>query len=363
MGSVNQSLSLSDSETPSRDIDVLVVGDSNPDLILTGDVVPRFGQSEQLLDGADLTIGGSAAIVAHGLARLGLRVTMVAVVGADTFGELSRSQLSAAGVDVSPFQIDPELPTGLSVILVHQDTRTMLTLIGSIGALDQSSIGDDLLARARHLHASSFYLQPTLAAGLPELFARAHRAGVTTSLDTNLDPAGLWAGLDDVLPVTDILLPNRTEVIGIAGGLSTVSIEDAIEPDNPAGRRDQAAPNGRADVAESAELDGSADMIAAARLIAARGPLVVVKDGDRGAVIVSGDSEEVLHQKVFPVDAVDTTGAGDSFDAGFLAARLNGRPLAEALALACRAGALSTRGIGGTPTQATYEELLAAPNS
>ena len=69
---------------------VLVVGDVNPDLILRGDVVPRFGQAEQLLTDAILTIGGSAAIAAHGLARLGRPVSLVAAVGDDAFGPGSR---------------------------------------------------------------------------------------------------------------------------------------------------------------------------------------------------------------------------------------------------------------------------------
>jgi ribokinase len=316
-----------------RDIDVLVVGDANPDLILHGDVVPRFGQSEQLLDRADFLAGGSGAIVAHGLARLGVRTTMVAVLGDDTFGALTRDQLAAAGVDIGELRIDPEQPTGLTVILAHENSRTMLTLVGSIGSLDPATIGDDLLSRVRHVHASSFYLQPALAAGLADLFERAHRAGATTSLDTNLDPAGTWAGLDEVLPVTDILLPNRTEVLGIAGRYS-------------GGSGGSGGPDG---------VD-SGDPVAAARVVAKLGPLVVVKDGEHGAIAVSA-SGEVLRQPGHPVAAVDTTGAGDSFDAAFIAGHLQGLPLAAGLARACRAGALSTLGIGGTACQATAGEL------
>jgi ribokinase len=310
-----------------RDIDVLVVGDANPDLILRGDVVPRFGQSEQLLDSADFLAGGSGAIVAHGLARLGLRTTMVAVLGDDVFGAITREQLAAAGVDVTELRVDPELPTGLSVILNHQDSRTMLTLVGSIGSLDPATIDDVLLGRARHVHASSFYLQPVLAAGLAELFERAHRAGVSTSLDTNFDPAGDWAGLEQVLPVTDVLLPNRTEILGIAGRY----------------------PGG-----DSGEFTDPAE---AARVIARHGPLVVVKDGEHGAIAVTGGSGEVLREPGYPVAAIDTTGAGDSFDAAFIAGRLQGLPLAKCLAKACRAGALSTLGLGGTASQATAPQL------
>jgi ribokinase len=312
-----------------RDIDVLVVGDANPDLILRGDVVPRFGQSEQLLDSADFLAGGSGAIVAHGLARLGLRTTMVAVIGADAFGAITREQLAAAGVDVTELRVDPELPTGLTVILNHQDSRTMLTLVGSIGSLDPATIDDALLGRARHVHASSFYLQPVLAAGLAELFERAHRAGTSTSLDTNLDPAGDWAGLEHVLPVTDVLLPNRTEILGIAGRYSGGDSSAAFT-----------------------------DPVDAARVIARYGPLVVVKDGEHGAIAVTGPARsEVLRELGYPVAAIDTTGAGDSFDAAFIAGRLQGLPLAKCLATACRAGALSTLGIGGTAGQATAAQL------
>jgi ribokinase len=309
-----------------RDIDVLVVGDANPDLILTGDTVPRFGQSEQLLERADLVIGGSGAIVAHGVARLGRHATLAATIGADPFGDLLRERLAAGGVDVGELRTHPNHPTGLTVVLNHEQTRTMLTLVGSISSLDPASIDDALLARTRHLHASSFYLQPRMRPGLAELFARAHALAVSTSLDTNVDPQDRYLGLDDVLPHTDVLLPNRREILGIAGyfGLPTDPAEDAVE---------------------------------AAALVAKLGPLVVVKDGAQGAFAVEGPGATAVHEPGRPVDAVDSTGAGDSFDAAFLAARLDGRPLAECLARACRAGALSTRAVGGTAAQAMAADL------
>ena len=313
-----------------RDIDVLVVGDANPDLILRGDVVPRFGQSEQLLDGADLTVGGSGAIVAHGLARLGLRTTMVAVIGADAFGTLTRDQMAAAGIDVAQLRTDPARPTGLSVILIQGESRSILTLVGAIATLDPAGVDDDLLRRAEHVHVSSFFLQPTLAAGLPDLFRRARAAGCSTSLDTNFDPAGRWDGLEDVLPVTDVLLPNRTEALALAKRYG------AADPDAPTGE--------------------AADVAVAAAAISARGPLVVVKDGERGAVAVTPDGQ-TWRQPGHPVVAVDSTGAGDSFDAAFLAGRSLGRSLPECLDLACRAGARSTLGVGGTSTQATAADL------
>src|SRR3954470_4119261 len=83
-------------------LDVLVVGDANPDLVLRGDVRPRFGQAEQLLTGAELVLGGSAAITAAGCARLGLRTALLSVLGGDVFGALVRQRLTERGVELLP---------------------------------------------------------------------------------------------------------------------------------------------------------------------------------------------------------------------------------------------------------------------
>src|SRR3954464_4199598 len=112
--------------------DVLVVGDANPDLILRGDVVPRFGQAEQLLAGADLVIGGSGAIVAHGLARLGRPTRLVATVGPDAVGDLMEQLLSGGGVDTSSLLRDPAASTGITVVLSAPEDRAVLTHLGAI---------------------------------------------------------------------------------------------------------------------------------------------------------------------------------------------------------------------------------------
>ena len=94
-----------------RDIDLLVVGDCNPDLVLRGGQVrPVFGQAERMVDRADLVIGGTSSITACGAARLGLSTTFVGVVGDDDFGRFMRDQMSAAGVDMSPWSSIRPLP-------------------------------------------------------------------------------------------------------------------------------------------------------------------------------------------------------------------------------------------------------------
>ena len=303
------------------DHDLLVLGDANPDLVLSGgDVTPAFGQAERLVDEARLTVGGSAAIMACGAARLGLRVAFVGVVGDDLFGSFMREELAARGVDVGGLVVDEHRPTGLTVVLSTPDDRAILTSPGTIGDLRVSLVDDALLRSARHVHVSSYFLQTGLAPDLPGLFGAAHEAGATTSVDPNWDPSGIWdSGLHTLLPLVDMLLPNEME----------------------------AARLGR-----TSDLDGA---IASLR---SRGPLIVVKRGDRGAIAV-GPGERVQVGAV-PADVMDTTGAGDSFDAGFVAAMLAGEPLERCLAIANACGALSTRALGGVDAQPTMQEALDA---
>jgi sugar/nucleoside kinase (ribokinase family) len=295
-------------------VDVLVVGDANPDLILRGDVRPRFGQAEQLLTGADLVLGGSAAITASGCARLGLATVLLAAVGDDVFGAVTRQHLSAFGVRLeSPATASP---TGLSVHLSAADDRAILTLPGAIPALRPDDVTDELLAAARHVHVGSLYLQPALAAGLAGVFKRARALGVGTSLDTNWDPAGRWDSIADLLGQTDVFLPNAAELLAITG---------------------------------------AGDVEAAAAGLVAGGTTVVMKDGARGArAWWPGGSCAAAGRAV---RVVDTAGAGDSFNAGFLAGRLAGLATEEAVGWAAAAGSLSTRASGGTAAQPTRAEL------
>lgn len=306
---------------------VLVAGDANLDLVLRGDVVPRFGQAEQLLDGADLVLGSSAGICAAGLARLGVDTALVARVGADVFGARTRELLAEAGVDTASVAVNDE-PTGVSVILSAPDDRAILTLTGALASLT----ADDVLAAlsegadaATHLHVASYFLVPGLASELPGVLTRARERGATTSLDTNWDPAERWEGIAECLPHLDLLLPNAQEALALARALG----------------------------------DDPADAVAAAIALARRGPVVVVKDGADGGFAASPDGS-VVRAPGLVADVVDTTGAGDSFDAGFLAAWLDGRPLAEAVRWGAVAGSLSTRAAGGTGGQATRVEVEAA---
>ncbi|NJP91674.1 carbohydrate kinase family protein [Nonomuraea sp. FMUSA5-5] len=301
--------------------DLLVVGDANPDVIVSGSPRhPAFGQREQLVPAAGLVLGGSGAITAYGAARLGLRTAFAGRVGDDPAGAFVLDALRGGGVDVSACVVDPAVPTAMTVVLVDGDDRAILTAPGCLDRLAATDVPPALLERAAHVHVSSYFLQPLLAAGLAGLFALARAAGASTSLDTNDDPAGRWAGLADVLPVTDVLLPNENEAVAIAGAVAgpVSDVEHAVKE------------------------------------LAARGTLPVVKRGERGALALTDG--ELIEVPARPATVVDAVGAGDSFNAGLLAALLRGLPLSQSMSVAVTCGTLSTRAAGGTAAQPTWEE-------
>ena len=289
-------------------IDLLVVGDCNPDLLLAGgDVAPEFGQAEKVVDEARLLIGGSATIAACAAARLGLSVALVAAVGDDLFGRFMLDALGARGVDASGCVIGPH-PTGVTVALVRGDDRAILTAPGAMATLTAADVPEGMLAGARHVHVASYYLLDGLRPDIARLVDAAHAGGATISIDPQGDPSGEWdGGLPAIAPSLDLLFVNEGEH----------------------------------------------------RMLRSEGcPLVVVKRGARGATAIAGS--EVVEAFAPAVDAIDATGAGDSFDAGFIAGRLRGLGLQESLALACACGALSTRALGGTAAQPSFDEAREA---
>jgi sugar/nucleoside kinase (ribokinase family) len=297
--------------------DLVVLGDCNPDVLVTGDdVTPSFGQTEKLVDGISLVIGGSAAITAVAAARLGLRVALAAAVGADPAGRFMLDQLSAEGVDVSYVAVREDVPTGMTVALSRGGDRAILTALGAVASLTAADVPASLLAEARHVHASSwFLLEDSLGPGLAGLFSVARAEGAATSLDTNWDPAERWTGehLSTAIAQASLLLPNEAEALRLSSALSL---------DEAAGK------------------------------LTAGGTRLVVKLGERGALCAEGagcaEGPARYQVSLPPVVPADTTGAGDCFNAGLIAGLLDGMDLPRAAALGCAAGALSTAAPGGT---------------
>lgn len=300
---------------------VLIAGEINVDLVFGGcSAMPQAG-TEVLAREFQQVPGSSSMICAMGLARLGEPVAFVGWAGDDVHGTYCIDALRRAGVDTAAVRVDAQQVTGVTVALSTSSDRALVTCPGSIGALHAEDVNDALLARARHLHVSSFYLQQALRPQLGGLFARAHAAGLTTSLDPGFDPAQKWADAwPELLRHVDVFLPNALEACAISG---TDGVESAL----------LALANG---VTRS-----------------------VIKCGAEGAMTLDGDGN-VLHVPGWSQAQMrDSTGAGDSFNAGFLHSWLAGFELREALRWGNACGSLSTRGIGGTASQSGVDEVQA----
>lgn len=292
-------------------LDVAVAADMCVDLVLRGNVRPRFSQVEQLIDDYCLEVGGSANIFAAQISKLGARAGVIGVVGADPFGTFLLDRLRETGIDVSCVRRDASVRTGIGVALAEPNDRAILTYPGTIGCVDPDDLPRYPAKICRHWHIASFFLLTRLRPIWPEFVARCRTAGVTTSLDSNWDPEGRWEDVVSLLPLIDVFLPNGREAAALSG--------------------------------ERAPID-------AAQHLSRLGPLVVVKCGQAGAVAVHRDQSWTLDPAVMDGPAtpiVDSVGAGDNFDAGFLHAWLRGRPIPECLALAHRCAVASLAAAGG----------------
>ena len=301
---------------------VLVVGEINIDLICQGyHAFPSPGR-EVLVDDFRMVLGSASAICAMGLARLGTPVAFFGKVGDDPSGHFCLDAMRARGIDLEAVVVDAGLKTGVTVAITSTVDRALVSFLGSIASMSERDVPRALFSHADHVHVSSFYLQEALRPGVEKLFRDARAAGLTTSLDPGFDPSERWdPDLIETLRSVDVFFPNEVELRGLTGSDDP---EEAV-------RRLQ---------------KGSSRV------------LVVAKLGARGAMAIDAGGRTV-HVPAPRVDVVDTTGAGDSFDAGFLHAWLGGAELTDCLRLGAACGGLSTRGLGGTATQADLAEARA----
>lgn len=298
--------------------DVLVVGELNVDLILDGiDKFPEMGK-EVLANRMTLTLGSSSAIFASNISSLGATVAFIGKIGKDKFGEVVLENLQKRKVDTSLIKVDEKSGTGATVILNFDEDRANTTYPGAMDNLTINDISDEDLNKAKHLHFSSYFLQPGMWGSLGDLFRKAKKLGLTTSFDMQWDPMETWnLDMEDVLPSVDVFLPNEQEMLCLTG---KNSIDEAIE------------------------------------VIRKFGNILVVKRGNKGSIVYAKNAlsnlDPFLNRQV-----VDAIGAGDSFNAGFIFKFIQGYPISECQKFGNLTGAVSTTSSGGTTAFDNYDEF------
>lgn len=294
---------------------VIVFGSINMDLV---SCVPRMPTPGETLTGSDFFIapGGKGANQAVACARLGVSVAMVGRVGDDVFGTALRNGLESSGVDVSRVIITPG-PSGVAVILVDASTENSIVIIpganGQVGAADLERLDSAMPGAISLLLQLEIPLESVTAAA-----RLAHARGVHVILD----PAPAAPLPDELYTLTDIITPNETECAALVG----FPVTDTSRAER------------------------------AAQVLLKRGAKqVVIKMGSSGAYLHDGIIGEQIPG--FPVEAVDTTAAGDAFNGALVVALERGYSLRAAVRFANAVGALSTTKRGAQSSMPNLKEV------
>ncbi|HSD63485.1 MAG TPA: carbohydrate kinase family protein [Ignavibacteriaceae bacterium] len=298
--------------------DVIVVGELNVDLILNSiESFPEMGK-EKIAKSMTLTLGSSSAIFAGNLSTLGAKVAFVGKIGDDAFGILVKERLQDKKVNTD-FIITGKLNTGATIVLNYSEDRAMVTYPGAMEDLTIADINEDMIKSARHLHFSSYFLQPGMQPGLLGLFKKAKENGLTTSLDIQWDPEEKWNfNYKEVLPFVDVFLPNEQEALLLT---QEHVLENAIN-----------------------KLTSVCNLVA-------------VKLGSKGSIVATKKKND-FKQSFYNNNVVDAIGAGDSFNAGFIFKYINGCEIDECHRFANLTGAVNTTAAGGTAAFESYDQVI-----
>ena len=295
-----------------------VVGSLNTDLVIRAPKLPETGET---VTGGEFSIfpGGKGANQAVAAARLGAEVTMVGCVGGDDFGRRLVDGLKAEGIDAVHVRVDPDVVSGVAFITVDSAARN--TIVVASGANARVSVYD--VDAARDAIGASQVLLLQLEVPV-EVVAHAAAQARRSGCRVILDPAPAHPLPDDLYPNLDVINPNEVEAKLLTG----ISIDDP----QAAGR-------------------------AADQLVSRGCKVVVIKMGARGAFLAGGGAREMV--PAIPVDAVDSTAAGDAFAGALAVALAEGKSLEPAVRFANATAAISVTRMGAQPSMPRRDEVVA----
>lgn len=300
---------------------IVVVGSLNMDFVVGVEHLPAPGETV-IGHSFRMIAGGKGANQAYAAARLGGRVTMAGRVGYDLFGDQLKAGLAAAGVEISEVHATRSEPTGVALIWVDRTGQN--SIVVAPGANGSLTLAEEAARRLFRGAALALLQLETPLAAVAAALAAARAEGVRTILD----PAPAQPLTSELLALVDILTPNESEARILLG-----------------------KPPGRIPAAERP---------AAARALRARGSqTVILKLGDEGCFLAGAGGERQL--PAFAVTAVDTTAAGDTFNAALAVALAAGEPLEAAAHFANAAAAVSVTRAGAqssAPSRPEVEALL-----
>lgn len=287
--------------------DVVSIGDLNIDLIVVGcEEIPGPGQ-EIMVENMHVHIGGGAALFSMALAKLGLRLAVNGVLGDDRNGSYIIDQFRQLNIDTSYIRLSRSNKTGISIAINPENDRSFITYTGTNAEVSLDSLDEESMRLGRHVHLTG-YKGSRNHAEYMELVRRLKGWGISVSFDVGWDESGEWyEGIFELVSLVDVFFLNKVEALNYA---RAASMEEAI------------------------------------RKFSARSPHVVFKMGPEGALAVRG--VERVYRSAYCVQVRDTTGAGDSFNAGYIYGMLTGKPVGQSLEYGNACGAMSVGSYGGS---------------
>ena len=301
-----------------KNFDIIALGELNVDLILNQiEGEPEIGK-EKFAKQMTLTLGSSTAIFAANAAALGAKVAFCGMIGDDSFGDLVESSLQAKGVDTRFLIRQNKYATGATICMSYDEDRANLTYQGAMDYMSLDDIDPEVFKQAKHIHISSIYMQSGVKRDLMKILELCKANGVTTSLDSQWDPAEKW-DLDykAVLPLVSVFMP-KTELKFLT---RSETLDEAIEKIRPYTNA------------------------------------AVIKCGSKGSILVRKGQPDRKQEALLNKNVVDCIGAGDSFNSGFLTRFAAGDPLDKCQQYGNMTGAVNTTAAGGTTAFTCREDV------
>jgi sugar/nucleoside kinase (ribokinase family) len=297
---------------------VLFLGEINVDLILGGLESFPIPDREVLCHSFGKTIGSSTAICACVYASLGGDASFLGLAGKDEYGDFMVNGMADFGIETALVKRTSKVGTGVTINLIHGQNRTQVTYPGAIAEFGPDHFSFDDLEGCDHIHTGGPYPQTRLIGEISSILEFAGRNGITTSIDTQWDPSEQWSHLQEWLPKLDFFFCNEDEAVSMTGAQS---------PEKACLKLNEwtACP--------------------------------AVKIGAQGVLIPHRNT--VMRIPSPTIEVVDNTGAGDSFDAGFLFARLEkGMSPEKAAEFACGVAARSCTFVGGVNARSSFSDVI-----
>jgi sugar/nucleoside kinase (ribokinase family) len=300
--------------------DAVVIGDVNIDLVVVGcNELPLPGQ-EIYVEKMLVHVGGGAALFTLSLAKLGLKLAFTGVLGNDSYGKFILEQFHQYEIDTTSIKISKSSNTGISIAINPEKDRSFITYAGSNAELNLQQLDLEAVALGRHVHLTGYKGRQNHHEFL-KLVQSLKNAGLTLSCDIGWDDTGEWyKGIFEIMKHIDVFFMNETEAQHYSGCM----------------RNDESI-----------------------RFLAQYSDQIVVKLGAEGAMVIKNGN--FSSQPGYSVKCIDTTGAGDSFNAGYIYGYLTQKDVKDCLIYGNACGAMSVGSYGGstgTPDRETLERFI-----